>query len=174
MTLFLPTAAVGKVTDITPELIRSMGASAILLDVDSTLAPHGSQTPFSGTVEWSHRMQDTGIKIIIMSNNFKKRVKPFAEKFNLPFISCSLKPFPSTYFRAISRLGVKRSDAVVVGDQIFTDILGANLARIKSILLVPRGEEDSLSYSVRRALEKPIRAKIAEPGREKNSYRGRS
>ena len=168
MTLFLPTIAVEKVTDITPELIHSMGASAILLDVDNTLAPHGSQIPFFGTVEWTRRMRKAGIKIIIMSNNFKKRVAPFAAKFGLPFISCSLKPLPSTYLRAVARLGVKRGDAVAVGDQIFTDVLGANLAHIKSILLMPRGEEDSLSFSVRRALEKPIRAKIAGAGREKN------
>lgn len=168
MTLFLPTIAVNEVTDITPELIRSMGASAILLDVDNTLAPHGSQVPFPGTVEWTQHIQSAGIKIIIMSNNFKKRVGPFAGKFGLPFISCSLKPFSSAYFRAISRLGVKRADAVVVGDQIFTDVLGANLAHIKSILLVPRGEEHSLSFSVRRALEKPIRKKIAGSGCDKN------
>ncbi|HCR43356.1 MAG TPA: YqeG family HAD IIIA-type phosphatase [Ruminococcaceae bacterium] len=167
MRLFLPTLAADKVTDITPELIRSIGGSALLLDVDNTLAPHGSQVPFPGAAEWTRRMRDAGIKIIIMSNNFKKRVEPFAKKLGLPFISCSMKPLPGMYLNAVSSLGAERGDAVVVGDQVFTDILGANIARLKSILLTPRGEESSLSFSVRRALEKPVRKKIAEDKRFK-------
>lgn len=171
MALFLPTAAVEKVTDITPELIMGMKANAILLDVDNTLALHGSQLPFPGTVEWTYRMRQAGIHIIIMSNNFKKRVAPFAAKYNLPFLACSLKPLPGSYFRAARRLGVGRGEAVAVGDQIFTDILGANLSHMKSILLLPVGEETSFSFFLRRVLEKPVRKKIEKSGRGKEYFR---
>lgn len=164
MALFLPTAAVERVTDITPELVRSMDANAVLLDVDNTLAPHGSQTPFPGAVEWAAGMRESGIGIMIMSNNFKKRVAPFAARFGLPFISMALKPLPAAYRRAIRKLGAKRSEAVAVGDQIFTDVAGANLARVKSILLMPAAEERSLSFRVRRYLEKSIRARITKRG----------
>ncbi|MVB11521.1 Phosphoglycolate phosphatase [Caprobacter fermentans] len=164
MSLFLPTVSVGKATDITPELIRAMDANAILLDVDNTLALHGSQTPFPGTVEWAKHMRKAGIRLVLVSNNFKKRVEPFAAKYGLPFLSLSLKPFPAAYHRAVRRLGVEPGEAVVVGDQIFTDVFGANWAGIKSILLVPAGMEQSLSFRLRRALEKPIRRKIKEKG----------
>lgn len=160
MGLFMPTAAVYHVTDITPEFIRGLEADSILLDVDNTLAPPESQTPFEGVVEWTQRMQEAGIKIIIMSNNFKKRVEPFAAKFGLPYLSLALKPFPAAYRRAIHRLGIPRSSAVVVGDQIFTDIIGANLAHVKSILLFPVETEKSLSIRIKRRLEKEIREKI--------------
>ncbi|WP_411677660.1 YqeG family HAD IIIA-type phosphatase [Caproicibacter sp.] len=164
MSLFLPTVSVGKATDITPELIRAMNANAILLDVDNTLALHGSQTPFPGTVEWAKQMRKAGIRLVLVSNNFQKRVEPFAAKYGLPFLSLSLKPFPAAYHRAVRRLGVEPEEAVVVGDQIFTDVFGANWAGIKSILLVPAGMEQSLSFRLRRALEKPIRRKIKEKG----------
>lgn len=164
MSIFMPTASVRKATDITPELIRAMHATAILLDVDNTLALHGSQTPFPGTVEWAKRMRGAGIRLVLVSNNFKKRVEPFAAQYGLPFLSLSLKPFPAAYRRAVRRLEVKPEEAVVVGDQIFTDVFGANWAGIKSILLVPAGEEHSLSFRLRRALEKPIRKKIKETG----------
>ena len=168
MALFLPTAAVEKVTDITPELIYRMGGSALLLDVDNTLALHGSQIPFPGTVEWAGRIRAAGIQVIIMSNNFEKRVAPFAARYGLPFLSLSLKPLPLAYLRAIHRLGVKRSQAVTVGDQIFTDVFGANLARVKSVLLSPVEEESSFSFVVRRALERPIRRRIEKSGLGKN------
>lgn len=164
MSLFLPTVSVKRVTDITEDLIRGMRANSILLDVDNTLAPHGSQIPFPGTVEWAHRLRGAGIRIIILSNNFRKRVEPFARQYGLPFLSLSLKPLPAAYHRAVRRLGISAEEAVVVGDQIFTDVAGANLAGIKSILLVPVGRESSWSFRLRRSLEKPIRRKIEESG----------
>ena len=162
MSLFLPTVAVEKVTDITPKLIHDMNANAILLDVDNTLALHGSQIPFPGTVEWAQKMRAAGIRLVLVSNNFKKRVEPFAAKYGLPFMSLSLKPFPAAYHRAVRRLGVEPKEAVVVGDQIFTDVFGANWAGIQSILLVPVGTEDTLSFRLRRALERPIRKRIKQ------------
>lgn len=160
MSLLIPTSALTKVTDITPEMLHELKIEAVLLDVDNTLALHGSQIPFPGTIEWSQKMRKAGFKIIIMSNNFSKRVRPFAAKYGLPFLSMSMKPLPRAYLRAAHRLGVSRGKAVVVGDQIFTDILGANLARMKSILLLPAAEENSITFRVRRRLEKPIRQKI--------------
>lgn len=155
--MLLPTVAVDKVTDITPELIHAMKANSIILDVDNTLALHGSPEPLEGTVEWVHYMRSKNIHVIIMSNNIKKRVAPFAKKYDLPFLYLSLKPVPVAYHLAARRMGVRPRDAVVVGDQIFTDVIGANLAWMKSILLKPVCKEKSLSFTIRRNLEKPIR-----------------
>ena len=171
MALFLPTVAVDKVTDITPELIKNMKASAIILDVDNTLAVHGSQIPFKGTIEWTRSMRKNDINILIMSNNFKKRVEPFEAQYGLPFMYLSLKPLPLGYFRAIYKMGVKRKDVVVVGDQIFTDVIGSNLAFMKSILLVPTGKEKSMSFLIRRSLEKPIRYIIKATNRGKKYFK---
>ncbi len=128
MALLLPTVAVETLLDITPELLASMGVDTVLLDVDNTLAYHGSQEPFPGTVEWTHELRSRGFRVMILSNNFAKRVAPFAEKYDLPFLSFSIKPLPIAYFRAIHKLGARREKAVVIGDQVFTDVVGANLS----------------------------------------------
>ena len=161
MALLLPTVAVETLLDVTPELLASMGVDTVLLDVDNTLAYHGSQEPFPGTVEWTHELRSRGFRVMILSNNFAKRVAPFAEKYDLPFLSFSIKPLPIAYFRAIHKLGARREKAVVIGDQVFTDVVGANLSRMKSILLTPRGEEKGFSIRVRRTLERPVRRRIA-------------
>ncbi|WP_101697093.1 YqeG family HAD IIIA-type phosphatase [Clostridium minihomine] len=174
MPLFLPTAAVEKVTDITPELLKTIGARAIILDVDNTLATHGSPVPLEGTVEWVHAMRKAGIEVVIMSNNFENRVAPFAEKYDLPFLCVALKPLPFAYWKAAHFLKVPRREAVAVGDQIFTDVMGANLAFMKSILLEPSDPETSLSFRVRRKLEVPLRQKIARRQEKKRKKTDRS
>lgn len=165
LALFLPTVVVNRVTDITPKLIRAMKASAIILDVDNTLALDGDPEPLKGTLEWAQHMSSNNIKLIIMSNNIKERVEPFAAQYDLPFITLAFKPLPIAYYRAIRSLGVKRRDTVVVGDQIFTDVFGSNLSFMKSILLMPIRTENSLSFKIRRYLERPIRYLIKKMNR---------
>lgn len=174
MAFLLPTAAVEHATDITPELVHAMHACALILDVDNTLALHGSPQPFEGTVEWVKYMQSRGVRMIILSNNSKKRVAPFAAKYGLPFLHGAYKPFPFAYHAAARKIGVRPRDAVVVGDQIFTDVVGANLALMKSILLTPldltpSGGETSRSFAVRRRLEQPIRRRLRR-SRRGNEY----
>lgn len=162
MSLLMPTVALPHVTDITIELLLSLGAQTIFLDVDNTLALHGSQEPFPGAIEWTHRVREAGFQILIMSNNLKSRVEPFAALFDLPFVCFAQKPFPLGVPYAKKKYGLKSEQVVVVGDQIFTDILGANWAGMKSILLEPENCEGSLSFRFRRALERPVRKIIAQ------------
>ena len=162
MAFLLPDAAEEKITDITPALLHAMGVKALILDADNTLSGHASQIPFEGAVEWVARMQKEGFSAIVVSNNFKKRVEPFAAQFGLPFISMAMKPFPFGYLRAVRRMKSSRKQTVAIGDQVFTDILGARLTGVRSILLTPQGEESVLRFGWRRRLEQPIRRKIQE------------
>ena len=159
LALFTPTCSLCRVTDVTPELLWGLNVKGLLLDVDNTLAFPDSQTPFPGTVEWSRHLREAGFSLAIMSNNSAGRVRPFAAKYGLPFCPRSMKPLPWAYLHAARRLGVDRRETAVAGDQVFTDILGANLAGMKSILLLPGRKEGSFSFRVRRILEKPIRLK---------------
>ncbi len=164
MAVLLPSLCVDQVTDITQDTLRALGVRALILDVDNTLSSHGSQEPFPGALAWTKQMLQSGIKITIVSNNFEKRVAPFAEKFSLPFISMALKPLPVGYLRAVKAMGVKREETAAVGDQVFTDIAGANFSCMKSILVVPKGKESVLRFGWRRALEKPVREKARRLG----------
>ncbi len=160
MSLFMPSIVLKNVTDIQVELLQRLEIQSILLDVDNTLAHHGSPKPLPGVVEWTRKIRQAGISIIIVSNNFKNRVAPFAKKFELPFVSLALKPMPFGFNRAKKLLKEDCNHTLVVGDQIFTDVLGANLAGMKSILLEPAVIEKTLGFRLRRILENPIRSKI--------------
>ena len=149
MSLLMPTIALRKVTDITPEMLKNLGTDAILLDVDNTLAPPDSKIPYEGVQEWIKMIKASGIHIVICSNNFKKRIKPFSDSIGLDCVAMSLKPFPFGFNRAKRKLKEKPNSVLVVGDQIYTDVLGANLAGMKAILLLPRSEEHGWSIWLR-------------------------
>ena len=126
MGVFRPTALKNRVTEITPEFLKGLGVRALLLDVDNTLSTYTSHTPMPGAVEWVRAMEAAGFQMIIISNNYKKRVKRFGAMFGLDTLSFAIKPLPVGYLRAARRLGVRCRECVIVGDQIFTDIVGAN------------------------------------------------
>lgn len=157
MALFKPTGTLHSVTEISPALLQAMSVRAIVLDVDNTMAAHGSQTPFEGVLEWTQQLTAAGFKLIVVSNNFEKRVAPFAARFNLPFISFACKPSPFGYLRAKKLSGVRVKECLVAGDQIFTDVLGANLCGMKSVLLDPLAPDPSLTVRFKRCLENILR-----------------
>lgn len=161
MGLFRPTALRDRVTELTPEFLRGMGVEALLLDVDNTIATYTSHTPAHGAVEWARGMVENGFRVIIVSNNYKKRVGPFAERFGLDFISFALKPLPFGYLRAWRRLGVGRGACAIIGDQVFTDVVGANLCGMRSVLLKPLEPEEGFTFRVRRFFERGLREKFA-------------
>lgn len=160
MPILMPSAYVAHVTDITPLLLHELNVEAILLDVDNTLAEDGSQEPFPGSIEWAKKIREDGFKLLIISNNCSSRVAPFAALYELPFCSMAMKPLPGAYMLAAHKMKAQRKRTAIIGDQIFTDILGANLSGMKSVLVEPESKEGSFTFRVRRRLERPIRRKL--------------
>lgn len=151
-----PKIKLERVTDISVELLKKYNIKALILDVDNTLSTHHGQVLTDGLQKWLSYMKENEIKLMVLSNSKKKRVEPFANKIDLDFISLGLKPLPFGYIRAIRALSVERKNAAIVGDQIFTDVLGGNALGIKTILLTPIKEEKMWSFRVRRSIEKKL------------------
>lgn len=154
--LLKPDVKLERVTDIKLETLKKYNISALILDVDNTLSTHHGQHLTDGLAEWINYMQDGGIILTILSNSNKDRVEPFANKIGLDFESLGLKPLPYGFLRVIKKLGLKKRNTAIVGDQIFTDILGGNFVGIKTVLLTPILLEDGISFKIRRRLEKLI------------------
>ena len=144
------------ITDIKPEILKKFGIKALLLDVDNTMSTHHGTILTDGLLEWIKEMQESGIKLMVLSNSKRWRIEPFAERIGLPFISLGCKPLPFGYLRGKKRLGVKCREVAIVGDQIFTDVLGGRCVGIKTILLTPIKLEAGWSFKVRRYLEKGV------------------
>ena len=157
MHIFQPTAVRERVTEITPQFLQSLGVRALLLDVDNTLATYTSHAPSPGALEWVKAMGEAGFRMIIISNNFKGRVGSFGAVFGLDTLSFALKPLPVGYLRAAKRLRVKPQECVIIGDQIFTDTLGANRAGVTPLLIKPIRLAGNPGRYIRYGLETPFR-----------------
>lgn len=157
MAIFKPQYRFQNVMKITPKDIKKSGAAAVLIDADNTLAFHNSQEPYPGVVNWIKTIVSSGIPMIIISNNNKERVRPFAEKLGLPFVEKSAKPLPKGFLHACKQLGVPPSKVAVIGDQIFTDVVGGNLIGAKVFLTEPLGPETDGFIKFKRHLEKWVK-----------------
>ena len=156
MALFKPTFALRSVLEITPVSLKKHGIKALILDVDNTLTTHNDPVPAEGVMEWIANMKKHRIKMLIVSNNSAERVIPFAKQLKLRFVPNGAKPLPMGFDRAIKKLGLPKKEVCVVGDQIFTDILGANLAGIRSVFVSPIEPEKSIFFRAKRAVERPL------------------
>lgn len=123
-----------KLTDITPGALHKMGAKAVGIDLDNTSFYDSTYIPFKGVPEWLEDMKKAGIPVIIVSNTYEFRAKHISKKLGgLPYIGNADKPDTKCFFDAAKLAGVNVNEFAMVGDQLFTDIQGANNAGAISI-----------------------------------------
>ncbi len=154
MGIFRPDYIFEKTTKITPQFLKQQGITNLLLDVDNTLTTHNNPEPSPGIEEWLAEMKANGINMVIISNNNKKRVRPFAARLGLPFTSMAFKPLPFGYKKGMKMLGGNAKNTAMVGDQIFTDVMGANLSGMKCFMVLAILQEDGAGFKLKRKLEK--------------------
>lgn len=162
MALFKPTYFTSKVTDINSNLLKKIKAKGIILDIDDTLVPHRHPIPEKEILAWISKLKENNIKMILVSNNFEKRVSSFAKKINVPYVCMGLKPLTWGIKKAIKILGLPKEDVLIIGDQIFTDILGANFIKVKSVLINPVSNSKTFLLKFKRFFEQSIRDKISK------------
>lgn len=156
MSVFEPTVFLKHISHIKPELLRGLGVKAMILDVDNTLATHNNPEPDASVLVWLEQMRSEGFRLAIASNNRRRRVEPFARGLGLEYACFSMKPLPKGFFEISRKLGLPPRSIAVVGDQIFTDVLGGNLFGAKTILVEPMLAEPGPFFRLKRRLEKII------------------
>lgn len=154
--LHRPDYVFDSIADIAPNFFEREGIDALILDLDNTLTTHNNPVPDKKRLEWFMTVKQSGLRMIIVSNNHPERVKPFAEFLGLDFVPDGGKPLPRGYNEACRRLGLPKSSIAAVGDQIFTDVMGCKAAGIRSIFVFPIEYETGFWFRVKRALEKPL------------------
>lgn len=167
--LFRAKLALRSVCDITPELLRNMGVRGLLLDIDNTLTTHDNPTPAPGVARWVNRMKEAGIALCLVSNNHPPRVEPFAKQLGLDFVCEGKKPLSKGYRQAVRKMGLHRKETAAVGDQIFTDVLGANLYGVPCIFVFPMEMETTRFFRIKRKLEIPFLPRRVEKPSENQS-----
>ena len=131
----LPKMIVPALTDVTEDLLRSRNIKLLMLDFDNTIVPYTTSTPTEEMHNWLQTMSQSDIKLCVVSNSHKDRVKIFCAKYCIDCITHANKPFSKGIKECLEKYGIDPKSCALVGDQIFTDTLGANCAGVASILV---------------------------------------
>ena len=151
----LPNLITDALTDITPELLKNRNIQLLMLDFDNTIVPYTRNEPTALMERWLKDMVSSDIQICVVSNSKRDRVKIFCEKYEIPCITHANKPFTKGIRECLNRFGIPAANAALVGDQIYTDTLGANAAGVTSIL-VKAIDNHNFWLKARHVLEKPF------------------
>lgn len=150
-----PHEYVESVFSINYKELYNKGYRAIIFDIDNTLVPHGKEST-NEVDELFKIIQSIGFKTLLLSNNTDERVRKFIKNINSLYICDAEKPKKDGFIKAIKMLDVEKKKIVYIGDQIFTDIYGANRSGIDSILVKYIGYYDNSKKGIRRNIEKII------------------
>jgi HAD superfamily phosphatase (TIGR01668 family) len=131
----LPTLITPKLTDLTVQQLRLRGIQLLMMDFDNTIVPYTTDTPTTDMDRWLRSMAASDIKLCVVSNSKKDRVKVFCGQYGIDCITHSRKPFRKGIRQCLNKYKFPPSHCALVGDQIFTDILGANGFNVTSILV---------------------------------------
>ncbi len=154
----IPRGVYPSVTDISPRALAEKGIRLVLADLDNTLVPYRATEPPAELMAWKEALEENGIRLFLLSNSRKPgRAQKFAEKLGIPFQGHSGKPKRRGYLKAMERMGARPEETVMVGDQIFTDTLGANNAGVTPLLVRPIRLAGNPGRYLRYAAETPFR-----------------
>lgn len=145
-----------SIFEIDLQSLHDRGIRAVMLDLDNTMVEWNNPEPTEALLGWLDRVQSLGMKACIVSNNTGSRVRTFAAKVGVPFISKAVKPSRRGFREAMALLGVRPEETAVVGDQIFTDILGGNRSGAYTILVVPIHRQEFIGTKVLRVFERLV------------------
>lgn len=156
LNLFLPDKHVDSIFDIQPEFLKRKSKKGIIIDLDNTLVPWNVEHATEKVIQWLQQMDEANIKVTIFSNNKQERVTTFAEPLGTPFIYKARKPLRHGFEKAREQMQIRQDEAVVIGDQLLTDILGGNLVGFYTILVVPIVQSDAPITKFNRNMERLI------------------
>lgn len=154
----IPRGVYPSVTDISPQALAERGIRLVLADLDNTLVPYKVTQPPAEVVAWKEELEARGIRLFLLSNSRKPgRAQDFAQRLGIPCQGHSGKPKRAGYLKAMERMGAAPEQTVMVGDQIFTDTLGANNAGVTPLLVEPIRLAGNPGRYLRYAVEAPFR-----------------
>jgi uncharacterized protein len=140
--MFSPDFYYSSVTAIDLAALRQAGVRHLLMDLDNTLMPRDSSVIPPEVSAWVKALSDESMNACLVSNNWHAHVASVAEEIGLPIVAKALKPFPSAFRKGLRVLGGTPDTTAVIGDQIFTDILGGNMLGMTTVLVLPQSTSD--------------------------------
>lgn len=152
---FYPGSCEASTYQIDFEKLYGDGYRGLIFDIDNTLVPHGAPAD-DRAVTLFERLKGIGFSCCLLSNNQLPRVKSFNDRVNVFFIENAHKPSTKNYRRAMEMMHTDEETTIFIGDQLFTDVYGANRAGIRTILVSPIHPKEEIQIVLKRYLEKIV------------------
>ena len=154
--ILYPKVYLNSAKDITIDFLKKHNLKGLILDVDNTLIDYYKNMP-NGIEEWINKLKENNIKLYILTNtNKKEKVENVSKKLNIDYINFAKKPLKSGFLKVKEKMGLNNENIGVVGDQIMTDVIGANRCKMFSILVKPIDKKDIPLTMIKRPLENLI------------------
>lgn len=153
-TLVCPSLIVKSLYDINTGELRELGIRGFIFDLDNTIIPWDSETMQPEVITWMEDLLEIGFKLCLVSNNWNKRVRRIAEDLGIPFVSRAYKPAKTGFRQAAGLMNLPPKEVAVVGDQLFTDILGGNRNGMYTIMVAPLSSQEFIGTKITRKIEK--------------------
>lgn len=158
MPLFRASHVADNIYQLTGEALQRRGIRLLLADLDNTLVPYGVPLPDEKLRKWRDDLASHGVKLFVLSNNrHPQRPSTFAKGLEVPYIGHAGKPKTPSFYKAMEQVGVTPRETAIVGDQVFTDVLGGNRAGVTTILVKPIRLAGNPGRYLRYAIEVPFR-----------------
>jgi len=151
-----PKLYVDSIYHIDFEKLKRKGINGIIIDLDNTITEWDNPRLSDQTCDWFAKMKHSGLKACIASNNSHDRVVKAVEKLGIPYVAKANKPRRGAFRKAMEIMKTKPEQTAVVGDQIFTDILGGNRLNLFTILVVPINTKEFIGTRLVRILERKV------------------
>lgn len=152
----MPSQFFESIHHINLEELKQRKIRAVITDLDNTLVEWDRAQATPEVEAWFTRLRHAGLKVTVVSNNHEERVQQFCDPLGVEFICAARKPMSQAFRRAVREMDVSIEETVVVGDQLFTDILGGNLLGFHTILVVPVASTDGILTRFNRQLERMV------------------
>lgn len=135
--LLVPKLYVDSIFEIDLERLKKQGISNLIIDIDNTLVAWDKKDAPESVIKWFDKIKGLGLNMCLVSNNTEDRVVKFTENIEVYAFHKARKPFKTTFLKAMRHMGSNKKNTAVIGDQIFTDVLGGNRIGLYTILVVP-------------------------------------
>ena len=165
----MPDKYLYRITDIDIQKdIIDKGFKFILLDVDNTILTRDQSVVPKDVKAWLDKALNVGLKFCLISNDWHSNVIDLSKEINLPIVVKSLKPLPPAFFRAMKKIGAKKQQTLMIGDQLMTDVFGAHTVGLKCYLVKPLVEKDLIHTLILRKFENIILRNQKAEGKQRS------
>jgi len=143
-----------SIFDIKIADLKDAEIKGIIVDIDNTIIPWNDKNISDEVFNWFKKFIEEGFKLCLISNGMNKRVEYFRNQLDIPAIGNAVKPRKKAYIKSLNILNLKRNEIAVIGDQVFTDVLGGNRMGFMTILVDPLNKNEFFTTRLMRLLEK--------------------